>query len=344
MTVINAIKFDEHSGAIISDEERTLNMERKLCSIDKIKHIIPLRIQKEYGLVARMGTTGTCSVGSEIKYALLKELDDMYDKEIERFGKKPEQFKSLEDVAYLVFDKMVEIKQRHVDELLKTRYGFDRRDLIRGFYMSNDTRIDIKDKDIIKEAEEILTWKKRTTETDRIFINIGVVAGWDSKEGFQIYHLSLMENTCESVHSIFQSDGSGQDLSNVNFIDFIRNKTLTERRTKIDHLDGLINAIKATNHCHKMNIGIGGYLEIVYFNGQEKDNLKKMKQFDDNRSKLATEIVDAFTAGFLNKELTYELMGDLILNDEDFKTVYERMMKGTTNFKKLSRYLRGYKI
>ncbi|RJR12124.1 hypothetical protein C4588_02645 [Candidatus Parcubacteria bacterium] len=344
MTVINAIRFDDMSGAMVSDEERTLDMKRTLCSIDKIKHIIPERIQKEYGLTARFGTTGTCSVGSELKYGLLKDIDELYEKEIERLGRKPDKFKTLEDIAFMAFEKLLELKHKHVNEILTTRYGFDTKDLIRGYYMAGDEKIDIKDKEIIKAAEDIVTFTRRSTETDRIFINLGIIAGLDEQKGFQIFHLSLLNHTCEPVQSLFKSDGSGQDVSNIDFIDYIRNKKLSEKRGRIDPVEGMIQTIEATLHCHKMNIGIGGYLEIVYFDGREKDHMKKMKQFDDNRSKLACEIVDAFSADLISKDLTFKLIEDLLFKEENFEKVHEAMMKKSPNQKKLKRYLRGYKV
>src|SRR4030042_3145446 len=116
------------------------------------------------------------------------------------------------------------MKRTHIDETLIGRYGFNSNDFCRGFYTKNGEKYEINDTDIIGKVEEMMTWKKRGEESKPIFLNAGIIAGFAPREGFQIYHMSLIEFFCEPVETIFLADGSGRDTCNIIMAEYIRSK------------------------------------------------------------------------------------------------------------------------
>src|SRR4030043_993717 len=101
MTSINAMKFDDHSGVLICDEQRLWNQEQmSINSCDKIRSIIRSDIQKELGLVACYGNTGTSSIGDQFCETMKKRIAEDFDKEFKKSRKKPASFKTIEDMAY----------------------------------------------------------------------------------------------------------------------------------------------------------------------------------------------------------------------------------------------------
>ena len=344
MTTINALRLDCYSGLMICDEERTWHLRQKLNSIEKIKSIIPPVIQMEQGIVVRLGTTGTCSIGAEILRGCRIKLRNMYNEKTEKIGKKPDFFLTIEEISHIIFDYMIEVKHRHVDELLLAKYGFITKDFIRGYYMSGAKKIEIKDKEIVKGAEEMITWSKKSSELNKILGNGAIVAGYDSKEGFRIFHLSLSKGRIEPVPFIFRIDGSGRDVSEIRYNDYMDRKSLRKRREDLDPVEAMVMMLEAFVHCRRIAIGVGGWPDIIYINGREKDNGKKVKDIDDERAKLAAEIIDACCTGeFFSRKTCYELIEELLFNDADFESIHLKMWRTVANPGLLSRFLRGHK-
>ncbi|HPZ06744.1 MAG TPA: hypothetical protein PL110_01405 [Candidatus Eremiobacteraeota bacterium] len=344
MTTINAFRLDDYSGLIITDEERTWHLRQKLNSIEKIKSFVPSEIQRNYGIAARLTSTGVCSVGAELVRGTKIKFQKMYEEEIEKIGEIPEFFLTIEEMCHVIFDYMVELKHRHIDDLLISKYGFDTKDFTRGYFMSCNKKVEIKDKEVIKGAEEIITWSRRTPETNKVFGNMAIVAGYDPKDGFRMFHLSLAKGRFEPVPFIFRMDGSGRDITEIRYNDYVNRKTFRKRRGSIDPVEAMVMMLEGFLQCRRIVIGVGGWPNIVYINGREKDNMKKMKEFDDYRAKLASEIVDAYEAELLSRKVCYDLIEELIFNDGDFESVHMKMWKCAENPRILSRFLRGHKF
>jgi len=344
MTTINTIRLDFHSGLFLSDEERTWGLRQRLNSLEKMKQIIPLSLQKEQGIALRLATTGACSIGVGIARASKIKIHELYELKKEKHGKIPEFFLTVEEISNIVFDEMIKIKHRHIDELLFAKYGFSTRDFARGYYQSGNKKIEIKDKEVVKGASEIITWSKRSSNTSKIMGNMAIVAGYDPRDGFRIFHLSLARHRCEPVPFVFQIDGSGADIGEVTYSDYINRKALSKRKGSIDPVEAIVTMLEGFIRADRMCIGVGGWPNITYVNGREKDNMKKIKEIEDERAKLAAEIVDAWMSDLLSKKICYRLVEDIVFNDIDFETVHSNMWKKTSNPRRLSRYLRGHKV
>jgi len=345
MTSINAIKFDDYSGVMVCDEQRSWGPEDlKIFCAYKIRPCIPPEIQKEYGIVAAYGNTGTSTIGDELKFTIKQRIQEEYEKEFERLGKKPKQFKTIEDIAGLTFDVITKMKHTHINQELKGKYGFTTNDFCRGFYMKDGKKIEITDKEVIKQVDEMLTWKTRGELARAVFLNAGIVAGFEPREGFKIFHYSMIEMFWTAVQGIFVADGSGCDAVNLRMAEFAASKSIPERRGNIDPVEGLVTIIDAVNTASYHNIGVGGYYNIIWFNGRAKDNMKKMVEINDHRSKLASEIVFALSEDFVSQNTAFKLVDELIYKGKSYEQVNEQLFKKTRDPKRLSRFLRGYKV
>lgn len=344
MTTINAIRLDFYSGLLLSDEERTWHLKQRLYSLEKMKNILPPSFQEEQEVYLRMGTTGTCSVSVEMGRMAKIKINQLYEEEKEKRGEIPENFFTIEDISRIVFSSMVELKHKHIDQLLRATYGFGTKDFIRGYYKSGDKKIEIKDKAVLKDAGDIITWTKKNPNTNKIMGNMAIIAGYEPKDGFRIFHLSLARHSCEPVPFVFQIDGSGGDIAEVPYSDYINNKTLSYRKGDIEPVEAMVTMLEGFIRAKRMCIGVGGWPNITYINGREKDRKRKVRVIDDDRAKLASEIVDAWQKELLSKQTCYKLVEDLVFKEKDFEKVQSEMWKKASNERLLSRYLRGHKV
>jgi hypothetical protein len=346
MTTINAMRFNDQMGCMICDEQRGWNDENlKILSADKIKPIISDPIRDRYGLVACYGNTGTSSWGDELKFEIRRAVDAWYEEESRRRGGTPPgQPLTIEQIAARGFEVLTRMKHDHIDQTLRGRYGFTARDFIRGFYEKDGKKVEIKDSEIVSEVDGNLIWKGRTGEMTPVFLNAGILAGWDPLEGFRIFALSLIEFKAEPVQEAFLCDGSGRDMATVRLTEYLNMRTVPERRGAIDPVEGLVAAIDAVNAAVRLDIGCYGYFNIILFDGKEQDPRRKMRQHDGHESKLATEIVSAGYYGLVSRDVVHELVEALLYKDAAFEEIQERFFSAAGDVKRLRRFLRGYKV
>lgn len=342
MTVVNAIRFDDFSGAMVCDEQVSWgDMARKGDVGDKIQSIVPATLTEKFGLVAAYGGSGTSSVSEEIKnmaFQFLRDEEESRQKYPARSGK----FLTVQQVADRIFGSICEMKRRHVDEYLFHRFGFKGIDLIRGYYETKGGKVDINQKEIIDEAHSAMTWKGGFADLKFLFVNRGIMAGYEQQEGFRIFYFNMMTFSYEPVQAVFQSIGSGQDMSDFAFADFVGTKTVQERREHMDPIDAMVSIIHATNLASANNIGVGGYFNIVVIDGR-KPHGERLKEIADEHAKLASETVAAYKAELIPKKLAFETIGELVFNGSAFEKVEKNLFRKSHNEKALSRFLRGYK-
>lgn len=344
MTTINAIRFDDYSGALVCDETRGWNEENlQLDTAYKIKPVVPKEIRDRYGIVAAYGNTGTSTIGDELKFSIEKRLRENYRKELEIHEKPPATFKTIEEIAGMTWDIITQMKHDHIDQHLLGRFGFSLADFCRGYYEKDSSRIDIKDKDVIKQVHEVITWKSRGEESRSVFLNAGILAGFDPVEKFRIFHFSMIAQFFEPLETIFVADGSGVDSVNLAMSDFTSRLGGGERRDPIDRVEGLFQLIHGVNNATRVNLGCGGYYNIIYINGRENDHQARLKEISDHRSKLASEIVHTFSSGNLREGKAFELLDALIYQDEGFENVEERFWSTVGDPRRVFRFLRGFK-
>jgi hypothetical protein len=319
MTSINAMKFDAFTGACIFDEERGWNDEgMKTHTAEKMKPVSPDEVVEEMGLVAVYGNTGTSTIGDALRHSIRKTIAKEYAAAKSKAGGVPKTFLDVGDVARLSYGVITKMKHTHLDQEMEGRYGFTTRDYIQGSYRRGGKTIEIKEGELGKKLDEMVTWKARSREGYSLFLNAGIIAGYEPKDGFKIYRLGMIEHICEPVQEFFTADGSGRDLANVIFTDFANCAGFSERRGAIDRVEGVMGMIAAVLAASRHDIGVSGYLNIILFDGRREKNADKLWMVNDHRAKLASEIVTAETHGLVSMDDAYSLVDGLLYGGADF--------------------------
>jgi hypothetical protein len=261
-----------------------------------------------------------------------------------RAGGKPDKFITIAEVAKLAYEVITNLKHTHIDQEMEGRYGFRTRDFIQGRYEAGEKKVEIKDGDLVKKLDEMITWKVRSKAGYSVFLNSGIIAGYEPREGFRIFHLSMIEHLCEPVQQIFQADGSGRDLANVVFTEYANTLRVPERRGDVDRVEGMMSMIAALNSAGRHDIGVGGYWNIICFDGRRKKNADKMWLINDHRAKLASEVVKAQTHGLIPRDKAGDLVEALVFEGAEFGTVEEGLLKAAKDARAMVRFLRGYPV
>ncbi len=340
MTSINAIRFNEFSGAMICDEQRHWNDERlKSLTAEKIRLVVDPRITAGIRLAAAYGNTGTSTIGEEIRHTIRAKVDGKYGAfEEARGGRAPSMF----ELAELAFDTISEIKHRHVDEQLRGRFGFDTLDFAKGSYSSGGAKVEISQKDVIEAADDMISWKNKGKETRSVFGNAGILAGYSPEDGFRIFQFSMSQGFWRPSASFFLALGSGSDSADFSFMSWARALTVDERRGGLDPSEAMLAAVTAVNEARANNLGVDGYYKIILFDGSKKKGAEICREISDHRSRLLSEAAAARSEGLLTGKAALGLFDGVLFGGMTFEKALASLWENAPAGGKLGRFLRGY--
>lgn len=347
MTSINAMRLNYHQGLLVCDEARYWNPEWMIFyTPEKIRSVVTPVIQSDLNLVAFMGQTGTSSIGDEWLMEIKRAISHHYGDYLQKSASNLSQMKvNLESLAQLAFEEITRIKREHIDDFLRSKFGFDSLATISGSYRDKDgNEITIADKDMIKNAVKYMTFDGAPDEVKGIFGNSQIFAGYKPDEGFRIFYMTERWPVCEEVQEIFIAQGSGRDTCDLVYSRFADDLSLDARRhsMEINRSAALITLLRGVNTAMSQTAGVGGYPKVIWIDGTRAQT-EWVTEISDRRSHLAAEIVAAIDYRLLSPETGRILIDDLIFQNHDFYSVNVRFWSESDNPKGLSRFLRGYK-
>lgn len=167
-------------------------------------------------------------------------------------------------------------------------------------------------------------------------IGAQILLGGLCNDKFEIFYLDTEGGQTNKKFLPFASIGSGYDESDKVLSEFYAEMP-RKKRDQISVEEGLVKLIEAANASARLNVGVGGVPSIVYFDETGT------KEPSENQSILASEIVEGLSRGLLEKDFAYGSINRLVLQNADFEAVEEQMKTQAKDWKKLDRFLRGYK-
>lgn len=344
MTTINAMKFNQYTGAMVCDEQRHWNEERmKIYAADKILPIISSNAQKAYKIAAAYGNTGTSSIGDEIRLTLRAEISRLLHEHAQSETQRNPEFLTMPALAEKAFQILCQIKHQHIDDHLMARFGFTSQDFCRGFYHQGDKKIPIRQPDLVEKIHKIIAPDPDSTAPDAVFGNKGILAGYDQDNGFRIYSYSMREQFYEEVPVGFVAEGSGSDAVNFVLPTFFDDNRSAFEEGNIDPVDGCIALIDAVATASRKNMGVGGYLIIYLFDGQREPE-QIFRQILDHRCRLITESIQAYRADFVSLDSTRDIVSGLLYQDKTLTWAEDVLFKSVPSKMRhrFHRFLRGY--
>ena len=308
MTVINMMSFGK-SGAAVADEQSSAGA-RKYNSSTK------LRLLNDSVIYGGAGAA-----------QFIKEVYDYVKESISEIKNQKKQAVDTELIFQVSKGVISSLKNSAKNKYLMDKFGisFDE-------FQTGTKQDGIRLDDPFKERAY------RSLLEDPFFGSIGaqILLGGLCNDKFEIFYLDTEGGQANKKFLPFASIGSGYDESDKVLSEFYAEMP-REKRDRIPVEDGLVKLIEATNASARLNVGVGGIPSIVYFDETG------IKEPSENQSILASEIVEGLSRGLLERDFVYDSINQLVLQNADFETVEEQMKTKAKDWKKLDRFLRGYK-
>lgn len=337
MGIVNALKFNEHAGAILADEEYWLKRRRKSYFVRKLFQILDAPVREKLRLEIIYGGDGNPS----LHYEIVKKSQQLLNKKL---GSNKNERVTVEKLGLEILAISHEVIQRRVNDFLKFIYGFTIDELNQGYFEKDKKKYNIAQKSVKDHALKIIAREDDNPHLKEIFASRAVIMGWDEHNGLSAFYLNFKEGVLSFNSGGFEAIGSGKYASGISIGSFLNHKTLKERRAGYDQLEGIVelvlSGLKASAHFQE----VGGYLNFVYIDGRQSDPAARCREVTGDRAKLASEIVLAFDRNELSKEHTLELLKKLIFKAESLESVENEMFKKAANTQRLNLILEGYKV
>jgi hypothetical protein len=341
MSLINLIRIDEFSGAMLADEEFWRRGSRRTLSLDNLQPLLPVEFCESSGLEAVIGIIGDPSISYEaILRAQLKLKEVIKDP-----GKldREDPIRTLKDIVDISIAEIENLIRKRLDDQLGFAYGFTADDLNRGYFESDGERIEIKLEQVRTDA---LKWIKNNGHPDKtksLFELDAIIAGLDSRTGFHWYEWNATPGSTFLGTGLFESIGKGSDAASLAFIDFFRKRELKKRRLGMLPEEALFSLIAGLEAAARFNHEVGGYPQFVILDAKGKTHVERCREYGSHGAKLAQEIVTACIHDYIKKPDALRLIKDLIFNGKEFALVEDDFQKISNNTQSLEHFLRGYK-
>lgn len=344
MALVNALKFSNNSGAVLTDEEYFIGGRRRAQISDTMQSLLTEDMSNEFNLEIIYGGAGNISFNTEVINKIKKELAGRFQT-YKRTRETKDAFESVSDVAKISFQTFQDVVRDKVNKKLFGLFGFNIDDFNRGFYFNEERKIEIKDEKIIDKAMKIIT-NSDGEGLKNIFDNSAVIIGIDDVLGYNAYDFYGGTTHLYISTSLYEAIGAGSTTTSLSFANMINSLTLDERRNGFDKIFGLVELIRISNDTALKNNEVGGYYNIIFLDGNGKTHEEKFLEITGDKSQLAKEIVGAYDNKFISKNVCFKLIEKLIFSDGEINLndIEQSLMKSCKDKKRFKLYLRGYKV
>ncbi len=338
MGIVNMLKFNHHSGAMLSDEEYIDIRWRRCFYLDSIHSLLSDTASDRLNIEAVYGGTGNPSFHYEIINKALKKIDSLISNQ-----KTAKKIQTGTDLGNIALDTVHCITKRRVDDILKLFYGFTRDDFNQGFTEIEGKKIDIKQDSVKEDTRKIIAFKDKREYLKSIFDNKAVIMTYDRAYGLIAFCIKEDIGVLSMVSGGFESLGKGVYGAGRAFGKYFKDRYLSQRREGMDRVEGMCLLISSAIEARDYYTGVGGYFNIVYLDGEKNTHKERYKEIYHHRAKMATEVVTALLNHELKREKTYELLNDLIFENHPLEEIEGKMWQYAKNHRRLELLLRGYK-
>lgn len=343
MGLVNSLKFDYYSGAVITDEEYFIGGRRRVLTADNLQTLLSDEMCNELQLEAVYGGSGNIAITNQIINEIKTELSKRYSEYVKK-GREGNIFTSVEDISRIALKIFQSDSKKYVNRKLTGLFGFNIDDFNRGFYFVDGKKIEIKDDKIISKALDIIMLKSDTMKD--ISELEGLITGTDRFYGFNSFDFYGGMTHLYLSTSLYNAIGAGSTTTSLSFSELINGLTLDERRNGIEKVFGLVELIRITNQTAIKNSEIGGYYNIIYLNGKGYNHSERMIEISGDVSQFIKETVSAYDNSLISKDVCYSIIDKLVFGKEKFNIAEAEsyLFGNSSDISKLQFLLRGYKI
>ncbi|MHC5036807.1 MAG: hypothetical protein ACYTHM_05795 [Planctomycetota bacterium] len=329
MGIVNALRFDAHSGAMVTDEESWHLRRRKTYFSVGLFELLP--IPGHPGPVcAALGCAGDPNYHHEAVRRARAALGEARCETVEEAGR-------------IVLKAMHETTRRIVDDRLRFLFGFATDDLNRGAFAVDGEMHEIKNAAVLKRAREIVEGKEKVAGRDLVPPNETCLMGSDPAGGFQMFCLKESDGVLSFNAGGFESLGPGRYAGGMRLGGGLGQRTLASRREGFGRKEGMRLLLDSVLDAGEHFGMVGGHLHILTVDDRLPPD-SRIRHLPFDRAMLATETVRGCRGGYLPEPGALDLLEEIVFGKASLSALEGRLFEAASDAEHLDLYLRGYKI
>ena len=340
MSLVNALRFSAKEGAIITDEEFWLHGRRRTFFQDNIHSLLPAVIADTAGVELIYGGSGDPYLHYDIINKSRKKLEKQMAGGVAIQGVDSPAY----EAAKVVLKCVQQATRLRVEQKLQYLFGFGVDDFNRGYYKRNGKKIQINQECVRKKALNIISWGDKNQEMKSLFESRALIMGYDREHGVQLFYVNIENQVLSFNSGDYDTVGSGIYGAGHVFANYMIRKNMQQRLQGYPRLEAMVALLDSAITASKTYKAIGGYFNILYLDGNQEKQHNRLKIINEDRAKLAAEIVAAAKKSLISSGVCHKLIDDLIFQDAALEEIDELFFKQSHDPEKLELFLRSYKI
>jgi hypothetical protein len=177
-----------------------------------------------------------------------------------------------------------------------------------------------------------------------VFDSRAAVFGYDQVYGITAYYLSPEKSILGYVHEGFDCIGSGKYASGLSLGRDFNAKTLMMRKKGYAVAEGLLELISSALVAAEHFKEVGGNMNFVIIDGRGKTHQERYREYTDDVSRLACEVVLCYRAHQLRREQAVDLLGRLVKKGQAVGKIEGMLFARVKNREYVNYLLRRYKL
>ncbi|MBN1878871.1 hypothetical protein JW823_02075 [bacterium] len=336
MSLVNFLRFNDDSGAIISDEEYWNVFFRKRMHGDNLHNVLHSDISAKLGIQCVYGGVGYPSVHREVVEKTRERIEQII------LEKGVTAIRRVKDVARIAFDCLQEAIRIRIDQKMQFYYGFKTQDLNAGQFTVQGETFPIETAVVKENARKLASRETQDTLLKVVIEAKAAVFGFD-ENGITGYYLAGENSIMGYVHEGFEAIGTGKYASGLVFGQDFKAKTLKMRQQGYSPPTGLFELIDSAFLAGEHFKEVGGNYNFVLLDRKAATAEQQYRQVFDNEARLATEIVRAVRTGYIQKKQGIDLLNRLVFKKQDVTAIEKSLFEKARDRNALDLVLRGYK-
>lgn len=329
MAIVNALRFDDHAGAMVADEESWHLRRRKTFFTDNLYALLP-RPENPGPVSLAYGGAGDPAFHNEVVRRASRRLE----------ASPPE---TLEASAREVLAALHETSRRIAGDRIRFLYGITLDDLNRGAFDGPDGPREIKNASVLSRAREIADGKETVAGRDLVPPNEACLIGTDAETGFGMFCIKEAAGVLSFNAGGFESLGAGRYAGGMHLGGHLSRLTLCERRAALPAPEGLRLLLESVLEASEHFGQVGGRFHLLVVDDRRPPP-ERVRRIDRERALVALEAVRAHRGGFLGEDAAHDLLEAVVLRGEDAEAAEARLFERSGRAEALDLHLRGYKI
>lgn len=333
MGFVACLRFSDHGGAILGDEESWHLRRNKTYVNDPVHALVDPDDVEKYGIDLVYAGAGTTGYHKMVVESARGKIADA----LRSGGKRPATLLSL---ARLVNEAMAETHRAWRDNRLKLYFDLTADDILRGSGKGEGGSFEIASDEAKKKARRILNTNEDGGYHNK---NHALLIGYDGRS-FNMFCLKSEIGVLSYVSTGFDVLGKGVYGSAGKFREHLENRTLKSRRAGLDRVEGLYILLSGALGASEYYNEAGGTFHFAVIDREGRKAPARRIEVRDARARLAREIVWAAMNEALPREAALPLLDRLVYRGEEVAEVDAALYAAAPDPALLDHLLRGYKL